>query len=246
MAEDVLRLAGFEDRVNYFKRTAVQGDGQGIPDFTFVLPKGHVLFMDVKFPMASYLKFLDAASEGEKAAHRATFVRDVRARVKELAKREYAANDDRPTVDNVLLFVPNETLSAFIHESDSTLVEDAMRQHIVICSPLTLFAFLGVIRQAFDNFMIEQTSQEILGLLGKFTQQWGKYSESVDRVRRQFETVSKSFDELATTRRRALQRPVDAIEDLRRARDLPVDGELFIDSAADDSGPLSNVRSLGA
>ena len=243
MAEDVLRMAGMQEKVNYHKRTAVSGSGTGIPDFTFILPKGHVLFMDVKFPMASYLKYLEAGTEAERSAHRATFVRDVRARVKELAKREYALADDRPAVDNVLLFVPNESLAAFIHESDTSLVEEAMAQHVVICSPLTLFAFLGVIRQAFDNFMIEQTSQEILGLLGKFDQQWGKYAEQVDRVRRQFETVNRSFEELATTRRRALERPLQSIDDLRRRQSLPVDGELF---GPLDESELSNVRELGA
>ncbi|MEO5724419.1 MAG: DNA recombination protein RmuC [Ilumatobacteraceae bacterium] len=249
MAEDVLRLAGFTERVNYMKRTAVEGDGQGIPDFTFLLPKGHVLFMDVKFPMAAYLRYLDAGSEAERSAHRTTFVHDVRARVKELAKREYAKTDDRPTVDNVLLFVPNETLSAFIHDSDGTLIEDAMRQNIVLCSPLTLFAFLGVIRQAFDNFMIEQTSQEILGLLGKFSQQWSKYADQVDKVKRQFDSVAKSFDDLATTRRRQLERPLMAIEQLRRKQALPVDGEMVADELAnDDTGEVlfDNVRSLGA
>src|SRR6478735_4683376 len=35
MAEDVLRLAGFEPGVNYVRHTAVSGDGTGIPDFTF-------------------------------------------------------------------------------------------------------------------------------------------------------------------------------------------------------------------
>jgi DNA recombination protein RmuC len=241
MAEDVLRLAGFQEQVNYVKRTAVAGDGGGIPDFTFLLPKGHVLFMDVKFPMAAYLKFLDASSEAEKSAFRSAFVRDVRARVKELAKREYAQADDRPAVDNVLLFVPNETLAAFIHESDSGLIDEAMRQHVVICSPLTLFAFLGVIRQAFDNFMIEQTSQEILGLLGKFGQQWSKYAESVDKVKRQFDTVARSFDELAGTRRRQLERQLTAIDDLRLAKGLPIDGELFSEALAYD-----NVHELGA
>ena len=243
MAEDVLRMAGMQEKVNYFKRTAVSGEGTGIPDFTFVLPKGHVLFMDVKFPMASYLKFLEAGSEAERSAHRATFVRDVRARVRELAKREYAQTDDRPTVDNVLLFVPNESLAAFIHESDTGLVEEAMAQRIVICSPLTLFAFLGVIRQAFDNFMIEQTSQEILGLLGKFGQQWGKYTEQIDKVRRQFDMVNRSFEELATTRRRALERPLNSIDDLRRKQSLPIDGELF---GALDDAEFDNVRELGA
>lgn len=242
MADDVLRLAGMEEQVNYVKRTAVAGEGTGIPDFTFLLPKGHVLFMDVKFPMASYLRYLEAGTDAERAAHRAGFVRDVRARVRELARREYAQVDERPAVDNVLLFVPNESLAAFIHEADPGLVDDAMRQHVVICSPLTLFAFLGVIRQAFDNFMIEQTSREILGLLGKFSQQWAKYTEAVDKVKRQFDTVSRSFDELATTRRRALERPLNAIDDLRRKQALPIDGQLFEIDELD----LDNVRELGA
>lgn len=226
MAEDVLRLAGLHENVNYVKRTALSGEGTGIPDFTFQLPKGHVLFMDVKFPMAAYLKFLEATTEAERVQHRDAFLRDVRARVKELAKREYASVDQRPAVDNVLLFVPNESLAAFIHESDSTLVDDAMRQHVVICSPLTLFAFLGVIRQAFDNFMIEQTSNEILGLLGRFTQQWGKYSETVDKVQRQLDTVTRSFDELSGTRRRALERPIADITALRTRQGLVDDTEL--------------------
>ncbi|MCE9621881.1 MAG: DNA recombination protein RmuC [Actinomycetia bacterium] len=243
MAEDVLRMAGMQEKVNYFKRTAVDGDGKGIPDFTFVLPKGHVLFMDVKFPMASYLKYLEAGTDAERDAHRATFVRDVRARVRELARRDYAQTDDRPTVDNVLLFVPNESLAAFIHESDTSLIEEAMAQNIVICSPMTLFAFLGVIRQAFDNFMIEQTSKEILGLLGKFGQQWGKYTEQVEKVRKNFDTVSRSFDELATTRRRALEKPLDSIDTLRRRQALPIDGQLFGD---DDELEFDNVRELGA
>jgi DNA recombination protein RmuC len=248
MAEDVLRMAGFVEHVNYRKRTAIAGEGTGIPDFTFDLPKGHVLFMDVKFPMAAYLKFLEASTDAERQAHRATFVRDVRTRVKELARREYAATDDRPAVSNVLLFVPNEALASFIHESDNELIEEAMRSKVVICSPLTLFAFLGVIRQAFDNFMIEQTSQEILSLLGKFDQQWSKYTDQVERVRKQFNTVGRSFDELATTRLRTLERPLNALMDIRQKRGIPIDGQLFeLDSEADDDTPgYGSVRELGA
>jgi DNA recombination protein RmuC len=223
MAEDIIRSAGLIEHKQYNKRTSVEGSGQGIPDFTFLLPKGHVLFMDVKFPMAAYLRYLDANTDAERSAHRATFLRDVRLRVRELAKREYSKVDARPAVDNVLLFVPNETLSGFIHENDPDLIDEAMRQNVVICSPLTLFAYLGIVRQAFDNFMIEQTSQEMLALLGTFGQQWGKYSESVEKVKRQFDTVSKSFDELATTRKRALERPLKERQD----RGIAVDGELF-------------------
>jgi len=242
MAEDVLRLAGFVEHVNYRKQTQLEG-GTGRPDFTFELPKGHVLYMDVKFPLASYLRFLEVRTDAERQAHLKAFLRDVRSRVRELAKREYARAGDRPTIDYVLLFLPNEHLTGFIHEHDPGLLDEAMGQRVVMCSPLTLFAFLGVIRQAFDNFMIEQTSDEILGLIGKFGQQWQKYVDSTDKVKRHFDGVQREFEQLAGARRRALERPLNQLEDLRVRRELPIDGELFAGPAEDSD---DNVRELGA
>ncbi|MET0145030.1 MAG: DNA recombination protein RmuC [Ilumatobacteraceae bacterium] len=239
MAEDVLRLAGFTEHVNYRKQTQVEG-GSGRPDFTFELPKGHVLYMDVKFPLASYMRYLEVGTDAERQAHLKRFLADVRLRVKELAKREYARDADRPTIDYVLLFLPNEQLTGFIHEHDPTLLDDAMAQRVVMCSPLTLFAFLGVIRQAFDNFMIEQTSDEILQLIGKFGQQWQKYTDSAAKVKDRIDSVQREFDQLVGTRRRALERPLQQLEELRVQRNLPVAGELFPD------GELDNVRELGA
>ena len=242
MAEDVLRLAGFTEHVNYRKQTNVEG-GSGRPDFTFDLPKGHVLYMDVKFPLASYLRYLEVGTEAERQAHLKRFLSDVRLRVKELAKRDYAGQSDRPTVDYVLLFLPNEQLTGFIHEHDPQLLDEAMSQRVVMCSPLTLFAFLGVIRQAFDNFMIEQTSDEILKLIGKFGQQWQRYVDSADKVKRHFDSVQREFDQLTGTRRRALERPLQELEALRVSRNLPVDGELFVDSdASGEAAVPDNVR----
>ena len=187
MAEDVLRLAGFIEHVNYEKQTAVEGT-RALPDYTFTLPKGHALYMDVKFPLNAYLRYLEAGTDAERQAHREAFLRDVKARVRELAQRDYPTVGDRPAVDYVLLFLPNEAIAGFIHEHDPDLVEQALGQKVVLCSPLTLFAFLGVIRQAFDNFVIEQTSDEILNLLGRFGQQWEKYTrvagERAAQVRR--------------------------------------------------------------
>jgi DNA recombination protein RmuC len=233
MAEDVLRLAGFVEHVNYEKQTSLDG-GRSIPDFTFKLPKGHVLYMDVKFPLPAYMRYLDANTEAERSAHLATFLRDVRQRVKELAVRDYGRSGDRPAIDYVLLFLPNETISGFVHEHDPDLIEHALGQNVVLCSPLTLFAFLGVIRQAFDNFMIEETSDELLKLLGQFGQQWGKFTSSMDTVQKRFESVAREFEQLNGPRRRQLERPLHQLDALRQERDLPVDGELF------------NVYELGA
>jgi DNA recombination protein RmuC len=241
MAEDVLRLAGMLPEVNYTKRAAVVGDGRVIPDFTFLLPDSHVLFMDVKFPIDGYLAFQQATNEFEAAAARDSFIKAVRGHVRELARRDYAKVDTRPAVDNVLMFVPNETIVGFIHEHAPTLVDDALRERVILCSPLTLFAFLGVIRQAFDNFRLEQTSREVLALLGQFDLQFGKYAAQVEKVKRQLDTVVGSMDDLVGARRRQLERPLRELESIRRERN--------IDVAVDRAGPYAvndPVVELGA
>ncbi len=252
MAEDVLRLAGFQENLNYVKQTQIEG-GTGRPDYTFPMPKGHALYMDVKFPMAAYLRYLEVDTNAEREMHLKRFLQDVRLRVRELAKRDYSGESDQPSVDYVLLFIPNEQLTGFIHEHDAALLDEAMGQKVVLCSPLTLFAFLGVIRQAFDNFMIEQTSDEILQLLGTFSAQWRKYNEQVDSVKKKFDQVDRAFEQLTGPRRRQLERPLRQLDQLRVQRNLPVEGELFAaiepDDVADDdteTPPGGTIRMLGA
>ena len=245
MAEDVLRLAGFIEHVNYEKQTAVEGT-RALPDYTFTLPKGHALYMDVKFPLNAYLRHLEAGTDAERQAHREAFLRDVRARVRELAQRDYPAVGDRPAVDYVLLFLPNEAIAGFIHEHDPDLVEQALGQKVVLCSPLTLFAFLGVIRQAFDNFVIEQTSDEILTLLGRFGQQWEKYRQSLESVQRKFDAVHRELDHLGGPRRRMLEKPLVQLDELRRQRGLEIDAVLAPEDADADVLALGYPDDLGA
>ncbi len=217
MAEDVLRAAGFVEGVNYRRQTAVEGGG--IPDFTFMLPRGRVLHMDVKFPLDNYLRSLEAGSDAERTACEGAFLRDVRQRVKEITTRGYI--DPAETVEAVVLFIPNESIYAFIHERDPQLVDLALGQQVVLCSPHTLFAVLAVVRQAVDAFMVERTSDEILECLGVFSDQWGRFSTALDTLGKRFESTQKAYDDLAGTRRRQLQRSLDRVDDLRNRRAVP-------------------------
>ncbi|OGW70544.1 MAG: hypothetical protein A3A88_01710 [Nitrospirae bacterium RIFCSPLOWO2_01_FULL_62_17] len=221
MAEDVLRLAGFVENVNYVKQKTIAGSGSR-PDFTFLLPRKLTLNMDVKFPLDNYLKLLDAKSDPERAKYRTDFLRDVKARIKEVSTRDYI-NPEQNTVDSVLLFIPNEQIYAFIHEQDSAILDDGIRQGVVFCSPLTLFAVLAVIRKAVDNFSLEQTSNEILSLLGDFKKQWGEFLGKLELVGKRIGDAQKEYEALTTTRRRQLERPLNRIEDLRMQRGLPIE-----------------------
>lgn len=220
MAEDVLRLAGFIENVNYLKQKTIDGAGSR-PDFTFILPKDLRLNMDVKFPLDNYLRFLETNLELEKVKFRNDFLRDVKARVKEVTTREYI-NPEQNTVDYVLLFIPNEQIYSFIHEQDSSILDEGIKNRVIFCSPITLFAVLAVIRQAVDNFALEKTSNEILSLLGLFKNQWAEFLKKLDLLGKRIEDTQKEYELLTTTRRRQLERPLNKIDDLRSQKGLPV------------------------
>ncbi len=243
MADDVLRTAGMVEGVTYVKQTAI--DGGSIPDVTFLLPGGRELHMDVKFPVDNYLRHLEAGTDHDREVAGKAFLKDVRNRVRELSSRAYIQADS--TLDEVLLFIPNESVWAFIHEQDPQLIDVAMGQKVVLCSPVSLFAVLAVIRQAVDQTRLARTSDEILQNLSAFRQQWAKYADAVDAVEKRFSMAQKSLDDLTGTRRRALERQLQRIDDLREARGLPEPATPLGDGEGEVLRRLSgDVRQWGA
>lgn len=215
MAEDVLRLAGFVEGINYDKQKMISSGNR--PDFTFRLPGNQCVHMDVKFPLANYLKMLDAKENIERDSYKSLFLKDVRSRIKEVTTRDYI-DPAAGTLDYVLVFIPNEQIYGFIHEHDATLLDDAMKSKVILCAPLTLYANLAVIRQAVDNFRLEQGAKQILELLGEFKKQWEKYGQTMDKMGRRLNDAMEEYTHLTTTRTRQLERQLDKIDDLREGQ----------------------------
>jgi DNA recombination protein RmuC len=218
MAEDVLQLAGFVEGVNYLKQKALEGAGSR-PDYTFHLPQGRKVNMDVKFPLSSYLRYLETENDMEREVQKGQFLRDVRARIKEVTTRDYINPEDE-TLDYVLVFIPNEQVYAFINQNDPVIIDEALRNKVILCSPFTLFAILAIIRQAMDNFTTAKAANDMLRLIGGFNKEWEKFRKSMDAMGRKIEDARDEFQKLSTTRRNKLERPLQKIEDLRRLKGI--------------------------
>ena len=218
MAEDVLQLSGFIEGVNYLRQKTLEGAGSR-PDYTFQLPQGRKVNMDVKFPLNSYLRYLETENDMEREVHKGQFLRDVRSRIKEVTTRDYINPDDE-TLDYVLVFIPNEQVYAFINQNDPVIIDEALRNKVILCSPFTLFAILAVIRQAMDNFSTAKAANDMLRLIGGFNKEWEKFCKSMDNMGRKIDDARDEFQKLATTRRNKLERPLQKIEDLRRLKGI--------------------------
>ncbi len=214
MAEDILRLAGFIENVNYVKQKSLEGVNTR-PDYTFFLPQGMKVNMDVKFPRDNYIKYLNEDNEAIRENYKQQFLKDTRQRVKEVVTRDYI-NPAENTVDYVLVFIPNEQIYSFINECDNTIIDEAINHKVILCSPLTLYAILAVIHQAIDSFNVQKTTANTLALFGNFYKQWEAYKDSMDNMGKYIDKTRDEYQKLVTTRINTLEKPLRQIEELRK------------------------------
>jgi len=221
MAEDVLRLAGFMEGINYKKQRTLEGSGNR-PDYTFLLPRDMKLNMDVKFPFDNYLRYLETGIELEKENYKNAFFKDVRERIREVATRDYI-NPEAQTLDYVIVFIPNEQVYGFILENQADFFDDALKSKVILCSPLTLYAILSVIRQGIDNFQLEKSAAQMTSLMGSFAKQYEAFMTAFEKMGKKIEEAQKEYNALVSTRRTQLERPLNQIEELRRQKGIAID-----------------------
>ena len=211
MVEDILNFIGLVEGKNYIKQSQ---EGTDRPDYTFYLPQEKHVNMDVKFPLSHYENYIAAESDTEKNSEKKQFMMDVRNHVKAIAKRSYI-DPEGGTVDYVLMFIPNESIYTFLNQEDNELIDFSLENKIILCSPITLYAVLSLIRQAVSSFAMEKRAGDIQKLIGKFSKQWQMFVSKMDTMGKSLGTVQKHFEDLVTTRSRQLEKPMEKIGELQ-------------------------------
>ncbi|RYG60599.1 MAG: DNA recombination protein RmuC [Alphaproteobacteria bacterium] len=219
MAEDVLRLAGMRENIQYRKQStlvATSGAG-GRPDYTFLLPGQRVIHMDVKFPLDNYLLWLNAETDDQRNAAAAQFVRDARNRLKETNVRDYRTvltQQGEQALDYLLVFIPNEQVYAFLLENAPNLLDEALSQKIILTSPTTLLAVLAVVNQAAQHFRLQQQAAGIHDILTSIKREWEKYGTEMDKIGKKLREAQATFDDVTGTRTRMLDRQFTKLDSL--------------------------------
>jgi DNA recombination protein RmuC len=219
MADDILRASGLQEGVQYLKNRTLDNSAAR-PDFTFLLPEGKKLNMDVKFPLDNWLRLLHAATDEERNRHKKEFESDVKARIKEIQGRGYVSPEEG-TLDYVLLFIPNEQVYGFIQEHFPGIADDAMKKKVVLCSPFTLYAVLGVVRQAFDNFHFAQATQEVIKLVSTFAQTYATFKDRFADLGEKLEKTRAVYEDIESKSFKRLEASIQKIERVSRGEEKP-------------------------
>lgn len=233
MAEDIIQYAGLIEGINYIKQKKLDTVSTK-PDYTFLLPDEHKINMDVKFPLDNYTNMVNAEDDTQKEIFEKEFAKNVKDRIKEIQGRDYI-NPAENTLDFVLLFIPNEQVYGLIQEKMPGLLDVALNQKVVLCSPFTLYAMLSVIRQAYENFRYEKDIKKIIVLIEQFVKSYDRFKErfegigsSIEKLERQYADVKgKSFKQIDTKIRK--------IDDYKKGKNINFDmQEELIEVIPDD------------
>lgn len=216
MAEDVLRLCGLQEGIHYHKERET---ASGRPDYTFLLPEEHRLFMDVKFPLDHYWRrFIEAQGEQEQQRCKEAFIKSVRDHLREMDRRAYGAGEQ--SVDYTILFIPNEQVYASVNEWMPQLIDECLQKKLILCGPWTLYAVVRIIHQAWQNYQVSAAVRDIVRAINGFMQDYSLFKKRFGELGELLEKLDTKYREIAATSAQRLDNKIRRIEDYRRGQNI--------------------------
>ncbi len=227
-------LAGMVEHCDFNEQVHTRtNDGALRPDMIVNMPDGRTLVVDVKTPLDAYLEAVEASTDEARNLALQRHANMVAQRVRELSAKSYWAQFEK-SPDFVILFIPGDQfLSAALAENPG-LLEDAIRQDVIIATPSSLVALLKAVAYGWRQTSLAENAQVIRDLgadlykrLNVFTSHLSKLSRNLNgsveafnaamgSLERQVLPGARKFTELGIRPDKEID-SVDPVEVLARA-----------------------------
>jgi DNA recombination protein RmuC len=175
-------LAGLSQRCDFTEQQTIDGDqGRSRPDMVVHLPGGREIVIDCKTCLDAFLDAASAADEDARKVHLQRHAQQVRTRARELAAKSYWTQFTR-SPEFVVMFLPGEAFLYAAVEQDGTLIEDCLKNRVIVATPTTLMALLKSIEYGWRQEDMTANAQEIQKLATEMYDRLGIALTHISRV----------------------------------------------------------------
>ena len=201
----VIELSGMTERCDFVEQPVVEGErGTQRPDVVVHMPENRQLVIDAKTPLDAYLDAVEAQDDDARRVALSRHAQHMEARVRELSQKSYWEQFE-PHPEFAVLFVPGDQfLSAALVERPD-LLDNALRQSIIIATPSTLMALLKVVAYGWNQAKVAENAAEIRELgqelhkrLLAFVGHLQKIGRSLDNALTSYNAAVGSFERSVT------------------------------------------------
>ncbi len=225
--ETVLQRAGLREGEEYAAQTSVTTeDGQRLrPDVVVNLPGGPRIIVDAKVSLRAFEQHVNAGTEAETARHLDDHVAALRAHIRALGDKGYAAAFG-DGLDYVIMFVPIEGALAAAMRVAPDLAQAAAERNVAIATPTTLMIALRTVANVWQVDRRQRNADEIARRAGGLYDKFVGFAESLLAVGGQLAKARDSYDKALlqlSTGKGNVVRQVEQLRELgaRTGRALP-------------------------
>ena len=190
----VVELSGMTEHVDFTEQLHLAtGEGAVRPDMIVHMPERRDIIVDVKTPLEAYLSAVEAQDDDERRRQLARHAQIVGARIRELAGKAYWAQFEH-SPDFVVLFLPGEQfLSAALQENPG-LIDDALRQNVMLATPTSLAALLKVVEYGWKQSLLADNAAEVRRLGEELYKRLAVFAEHLARLGKSLGASVDSFN----------------------------------------------------
>ncbi len=156
-----------------------------------------MIAIDSKFPLDNYKRMVDRSlGDADRKTATKDFKNDIKKHINDIASKYIILNE---TADQAFMFVPAEAIFAEITAYHEDLIEYATKNKVWMASPTTLISTLSMIQMVVKNIQRDDQAKVIIQELIKLGEDFRRYSERWDKLKRSIESVSKNADQVSIT-----------------------------------------------
>jgi DNA recombination protein RmuC len=191
----LVELAGMQQHCDFVTQSHTRTETGAIrPDMLINLPEGRQLVVDVKTPLDAYLEATEAESDSKRKTAMLRHANVVAGRVRELSSKTYWNQFDS-SPEFVILFIPGDQfLSAALAEKPE-LLDDALRQNIILATPTSLVALLKAIAYGWQQVALTENAAEIRKLALELYERLATYTGHINDMGKKLEGAFKSYNQ---------------------------------------------------